>query len=74
MFTIGESHAISHVNGTEQQTQQRRIQQPAVNPRRGRFDTETESSGARTPSRKFNASNEKGDGSNKQRSRENITR
>ena len=40
MFTIGESHAISHANVTE--TQERRIQQPAVNPRRGRFDTETE--------------------------------
>ena len=49
MFTVGESHAISHVNGTEQQTQELRIQQPAVNPRRGRFDTKTESSGARTP-------------------------
>ena len=49
MFTIGESHAISHANVAEQQTQERRIQQPAVNPRRGRFDTETESSGARTP-------------------------
>ena len=49
MFTIGESHAISHANVTEQQTQERRIQQPAVNPCRGRFDTETESSGARTP-------------------------
>ena len=48
-FTIGESHVISHANVTEQQTQERRIQQPAVNPRRGRFDTETESSGARTP-------------------------
>ena len=34
-FTIGESHAISHANVTEQQTQERRIQQPAVNPRRG---------------------------------------
>ena len=44
MFTIGESHAISHANVAEQQ-----IQQLAVNPRRGRFDTETESSGARTP-------------------------
>ena len=41
MFTIGESQAISHANGTEQQTQERRIQQPAVNPRRGRFATET---------------------------------
>ena len=49
MFTIGESHAISHANVAEQQTQERRIQQLAVNPRRGRFDTETESSGARTP-------------------------
>ena len=48
-LTIGESHTISHVNGTEQQTQERQIQQPAVNLRRGRFDTETESSGARTP-------------------------
>ena len=34
MFSIGESKAISHANGTEQQTQERRIQQPAVNPRR----------------------------------------
>ena len=49
MFTIGESYAISHANVAEQQTQERRIQQPAVNPRRGRFDSETESSGARTP-------------------------
>ena len=38
---MGESQAISHANGTEQQTQERRIQQPAVNPRRGRFATET---------------------------------
>ena len=38
MFNIGESQAISHANETEQQTQERRIQQPAVNPRRGRFD------------------------------------
>ena len=48
MFTIGESQAISNANGTEKQTQERWIQQPAVNPRRGRFDTE-KSSGARTP-------------------------
>ena len=48
MFTMGESQAISHANETEQQTQERQIQQPAVNPRRGRFDTE-KSSGARTP-------------------------
>ena len=34
MFTIGESYAISHANVAEQQTQERRIQQPAVNPRR----------------------------------------
>ena len=39
MFTIGESQAISYANGTEQQTQERRFQQPAVNPRRGRSDT-----------------------------------
>ena len=38
MYNIGESQAISHANETEQQTQERRIQQPAVNPRRGRFD------------------------------------
>ena len=38
MFTIGESQAISYANGSEQQTQERRFQQPAVNPRRGRFD------------------------------------
>ena len=25
MFTIGESQAISHANGTEQQTQERRL-------------------------------------------------
>ena len=67
MFTTGESQAISDANGTEQQTQERRIQQPAVNTRRGRFDTK-KSSGVR-----FNASNEEGDGSNKQGSRENIT-
>ena len=40
MFTIGESQAITHANATEQQTQERRIQQLAVNPRRGRLDTE----------------------------------
>ena len=40
MFTIGESQAISHANGTERQTQECRIQQLAVNPRRGRFDIE----------------------------------
>ena len=40
MIFIGVSQAISHANRTEQQTQERRIQQPAVNPRRGRFDTE----------------------------------
>ena len=48
MFSIGESKAISHANGTEQQTQERRIQQPAVNPRRGKFDIE-KASGARRP-------------------------
>ena len=47
VFAIGESQTISHANKTEQQTQERRIQQPA-NSRRGRFDTE-KSSGARTP-------------------------
>ena len=57
--------AISHANGAEQQTPKRRIQQPAVNHRTGRFDPE------KIPWRenadlKFNASNEKGDGSNKQ--------
>lgn len=41
MFTIGESQTISHANGTEKQTQEPRIQQPAVNPRRGRFATDT---------------------------------
>ena len=46
MFTTGESLAISHANGTEQQTKERRIQQQTVNPRRGRFDTK-KSSGAR---------------------------
>ena len=55
---------------TEQQTQERQI----VNPRRGRFDTE-KSSGARTPTWNSTAQATKmdGDGSNKQRSRENIT-
>ena len=33
MFTTGESLAISHANGTEQQTKERRIQQQTVNPR-----------------------------------------
>ena len=47
IFTVGESEAISHENGTEQPTQERGIQQLALNPRRGRFDTE-KSSGART--------------------------
>ena len=32
MIFIGVSQAISHANRTEQQTQERRIQQPAVNP------------------------------------------
>ena len=36
MFDIGESRAISHANGTEQQ-----VQQVAPNSRRGRFPTET---------------------------------
>ena len=55
---------------TEQQTQERRI----VNPRRGRFDTE-KSSGAKNADLKLTAQATKmdGDGSNKQRSRENIT-
>ena len=48
VFTIGESQAISDAYGTEKQTQERWIQLPAVNPRRGRFDTE-KSSGERTP-------------------------
>ena len=53
---------------TEQQTQERRI----VNPRRGRFDTEKFLM-SENADLKFNASNKEGDGSNKQRSRENIT-
>ena len=48
MISIGLSQAISHTNGTERQTQEHRIQQPAVTPRRGRFDTE-KSSRERTP-------------------------
>ena len=43
MFTVGESEAISHANGTEQQTQEHGIQQLALNPCRGRFDTEKSS-------------------------------
>ena len=73
MFTIGESQAISHANETEQQTKERRIQQPAVNPRKGRFDTEKSSQWSENADFKFIASSEEGDGSNKQRSRENIT-
>ena len=49
MFTIGETQTISHANVTEQRKQERRIQQPAVNPRRRRFVTETPTpSGAKT--------------------------
>ena len=48
MISIGLSQAISNTNGTERQTQERRIQQLAVTPSRGRFDTE-KSSRARTP-------------------------
>ena len=56
---------------TEQQTQERRI----VNPRRGRFDTEKFSGAKPTPTWNSTAQATKmdGDGSNKQRSRENIT-
>ena len=59
MFTIGESKAISYANGTEQQTQERRIQQPLL--------------WSENADLKFEASNQEGDGSKKQRSRENIT-
>ena len=55
--------AISLANGAEQQ--KRRIQQPAVNHRTGRFDPE-KIPWSENADLKFNASNEKGDGSNKQ--------
>ena len=57
--------AISHANGAEQQTQERRIKQPPVNHRRGRFDPE-KIPWSENADLKFNASNVKGDGSNKQ--------
>ena len=41
MFSICVSQTISHANGTEQQTQECRIQQLAVNPHRRRLVTET---------------------------------
>ena len=43
MSPSGKSQAISHANGREQQTQECRVQQPAINPRRGRFNIENSS-------------------------------
>ena len=64
--------AIFRANGAEQQTQERRIQQPAVNHRRGRFKPE-KIPWSENADLKFNASNVKGDGNNKQGRREKIT-
>ena len=71
MFINGESQANSHANGTQHQTQKRRIQQPAINPRRGRFDAEK--SLERERRLEIQREQRRREGSNKQRSRKNIT-
>ena len=66
MFTVGESEAISYANGTEQQTQERRLKILAG-------DLTPKNLWSKKADLKFNASNEEGDGSNKQRRRKTIT-